>query len=164
MTNEQRGRDPTATLANTCEKESFVDVVQQFLSDTRAGMKDGAPVRTLPDAERTLDDTKIYPTWKIHMVDAATRKLTNLIVGRPFSESAAGMFGRATRAYIAYDLQDQRLVFFSSSETACGVEDLSRAEEMQSSPHIQRPIWRRCPFHRQTNPGDVGADICRRRR
>ena len=114
LTDEQKGLDSTVTLANRCEKDVFKDAVREFLEDIKAGTKDGAPVRVLPNVERTLANEKAYPVWKIHMVDAATRKSTNLIVGRPFYETGA-MFGRATRAYIAYDLHSERLIFLKDT-------------------------------------------------
>lgn len=114
MDAEQRGFDRTASLANGAESRQFKYAVKRFLNDMKAGPKKSKPVRRLPNAELTLDDSGTYPIWKIHVVDSATRKSTDLIVNRHFSYYPS-MFGRATRAYIAYDMKTQRLVFLKDT-------------------------------------------------
>ena len=114
LTDEQRGLDPTATLANTHEKRVFNRVIEEFVTDMKAGNKDGIPVRWIPDAERMLVDAKGYPVWKLHITDSATGSSTDVLVGRPLSDSCP-MFGRSTRAYIAYDMKDERLVFLKDT-------------------------------------------------
>ena len=114
MNGEQRGFDPTARLADGSETRQFKYAVKRFLNDMKMGPKKGKSIRHLPDAERTLDDTDTYPIWKIHVVDAATRKSTDLIVNSPFADHPM-LFGRATRAYIAYDVNARRLVFMKDT-------------------------------------------------
>ena len=109
MSDEQRGFDPSARLASLKEKRLFECAVEEFLRDMKTGSMDGAPVRSLPGAELTLDDTKTYPTWKVHLVDSISRKTADLIIRRPFSEHLS-LWGRATRAYLAYDLKCGRLL------------------------------------------------------
>ena len=113
MSDEQRGLDPTVKLASLREKSRFEVAVNGFLKNAKTGL-DGAPPRKLPGAERTLDETKTYPTWKINVTDSATRSSTNLIVRRPFSDHSS-MWGRDTRAYLAYDLEKSRLVFLKDT-------------------------------------------------
>lgn len=114
MTDEERGFDSSAILATKSEAALFTTAVRGFLNDMKTGTKGGKPVRRLPNAECTLDDTGTYPTWKIHIVDAETQKSTALIVKRPFSGHFK-IFGRSTRAYVAFDLTERRLVFLKDN-------------------------------------------------
>ena len=109
MTDEQRGFDANAQLGTPTEKRRFEHAVTAFLDNMNTRALSGSPVRKLHGAERTLDDSKTYPTWKVHVVDAVGQKSTDFIVRRPFSENSS-LWGRATRAYLAYDLAEERLV------------------------------------------------------
>lgn len=145
MTDEQRGMDPTVCLATKDEKRQFREAMREFLDDMKAGTKDGRPVRKLPNAERSVDESDCYPTWKIHVVDSATRKSTDLVVNRPFSDPPS-MFGRATRAYIAYDLGARRLVFLKDSwrpdHPKLRAESKTYRElKMHNVPHIPNVLY-----------------------
>lgn len=107
----QRGWDHTVSLANQREEKLFRTAVQRFLK-AQADGRSGKPVRKIPKAGLTLDDQ--YQTWKIHVEDEHSKESTCLIVKRPF-HSTGGVVGRATRAYIAYDLKGKRLVFFKDA-------------------------------------------------
>ncbi|GJE92001.1 hypothetical protein PsYK624_081540 [Phanerochaete sordida] len=115
LTDEQRGWDPSVSLPNRKEKALFVDAVRVWLAEMQAGTTaDNRHARRLPDAERTLDDGHTYPTWKVHVVNEATGASSDLLVQRPFAGEMT-LYGRSTRAYIAYDLTTRRLVFFKDS-------------------------------------------------
>ena len=115
MSDEERGLDTTVTLASMKEKKQLELAVGKFLDSVKAlakaGVKGtrGSSVRALPGVEDTLDDTHTYPTCKVRVVDSATRKSTELIIRRPFSAHSS-LWGRATRAYVAYDVKAARLV------------------------------------------------------
>lgn len=114
LDDERRGMDTTVKPSSKTEAKLFTNAVQEFLADMEAASKDGGPVRRLPDAERTLDSTGTYPIWTAHVTDAVTRRSTQLVINRPFA-GRPSVFGRSTRAYIAYDLQERRLVFMKDS-------------------------------------------------
>ena len=78
------------------------------------GSKNGIPVRKLPDAEQTIDDGGTFPTCKIHVVDESTGRSTDLIVNRLFAAHSP-VTGRATRAYLAYDVAAKKLVFLKDT-------------------------------------------------
>lgn len=111
----RRGFDTTASLPSKEETGLFVTAVREFLHNMSAGVKDGAPVRQLTKARCTLDeDTKTWPTWKMHVTNPETGSATDLVVRRAFVFHR-DVFSRATRAYIAYDLGARRLVFVKDS-------------------------------------------------
>ncbi|GJE91987.1 hypothetical protein PsYK624_081400 [Phanerochaete sordida] len=115
MTDAERGWDTTVLRASCAETELFADAVRRMLAEAKAGTTaDGRHARELPHAERTLDDEGTYPTWKVRVANEATGATTELVVRRPFAGDGSHM-GRATRAYVAYDLQEKRLVFFKDS-------------------------------------------------
>lgn len=114
MNDDERGFDPTATRASRAEVKLFRRSVQDFLDGMTAGTTDAPAVRKLPDAERTLDNSNTFPIWKLHIVDAASRQSAALIVNRPLFDRST-VFGRSTRAYLAYDLQQHRLVFLKDT-------------------------------------------------
>ena len=114
MTDEQRGLDPTVSPANKREAALFRDAVQEFLDGMKAGSRHGVPVRKLPDAERTMDNSGTFPTWKMHVVDEASGRSSNLIINRPFAGHST-VAGRSTRAYLAFDLNENRLIFLKDS-------------------------------------------------
>ena len=110
----QQGWDPTASPATRKEADLFTRVFQQFLNDMEAGTKDGRLIRKLPNADETQDGSGGYPTWKIHVANEAVGKTTDLLVRRPHAGERS-FIGRATRGYVAYDLQDERFVFLKDS-------------------------------------------------
>ena len=113
MNDKGRGFDPTVTLANAKEKKQFELAVRGYMDNvkafTKANFHGGPSIRALPGVEDTLDGTNTYQTCKVHVMDSATRKSTDLIIRRPFSAHSL-LWGRATRAYVAYDLKTARLV------------------------------------------------------
>ena len=135
LSDVQRGVDESVKLANRKETALFTERVRSFLDRMRSGKCDGRHVHSLPNAERTLDDTRTYPTWKVHIAGEGDEPSTNLIVRRPFAGHSS-MIGRATRAYIAYDLTTRRLVFF---------KDTWRPEHDQLYPETQ--IYRELRRH-----------------
>ena len=115
MNDEQLGWDTTVKRPNKKETALFKGAVQHFLREMKMASRAGGTfARKLPRAERTLDGSGTYPTWKIHVVNDDTGCSSDLIVNRPFICHPA-VSGRATRAYIAYDVQQERLVFFKDS-------------------------------------------------
>lgn len=114
ISDEQQGMDPTATIASKVQVALFENVVAQFLDSMRAESTAGAFTRYLHGAEDTLDSSGSYPTWKIHVINEASRKRSELIVRRPFAGHSSP-FGRATRAYIACDLRERRLIFMKDA-------------------------------------------------
>ncbi|GJE92047.1 hypothetical protein PsYK624_082000 [Phanerochaete sordida] len=107
MDDDKRGWDTTVALANRREITLFEDALRDFLGD-----ESGA--RRVPNSDRTLDNTDTYPTWKIRVAHEGTGEFTDLIVRRPFAGHET-MFGRATRAYLAFDTKAHRLVFMKDS-------------------------------------------------
>lgn len=114
MSDEQRGLDSTATLASKKESSLFESAVKRFIDDMNYGSEDDAPSRHLPGAEATLDSSDTYPTWRVSVVNSASGEAADLIVRRPFA-GRPSLLGRATRAYIAYDLREERLVFLKDA-------------------------------------------------
>lgn len=114
MTNSQRGMDATVSLASKQETKLFVDAVRSFCDDMDAGTKNGVPVRQLPQARWTLEDSETWPTWKVSVGEGPEGITTDLIVRRPFMFHTE-IFSRGTRAYIAYDIRARRLVFLKDT-------------------------------------------------
>ncbi|GJE92007.1 hypothetical protein PsYK624_081600 [Phanerochaete sordida] len=108
MSDEERGWDSTVSRPSKHETTLFEEAVDAFLHDMDGGS------RRLPRAEQTLDDSATYPTWKVYVVNEVSGASTSLLVRRPFAGHSS-VLGRSTRAYIAYDLQAQRLVFLKDS-------------------------------------------------
>ena len=109
MDDAQRGWDTSVRLATRRESVLFTTAVRNFLHN----MEDPY-TRKLPHAERTLDDTTGYPTWKIRVIHKATSEATHLVVRRPFAGHST-VSGRGTQGYIAYDLDNDRLLFLKDS-------------------------------------------------
>ena len=114
MSDEQRGFDTTATLASKKEAISFERAVKRFIDDMNSGHSGDPPSRHLPGAKITLDPSDTYPTWRIRVANGASGGTAELIVRRPFA-GRPSLLGRATRAYIAYDLREERLVFLKDA-------------------------------------------------
>ncbi|KIP01982.1 hypothetical protein PHLGIDRAFT_122872 [Phlebiopsis gigantea 11061_1 CR5-6] len=114
LSDQKRGLDSTVSLASRQETSLFEDAVKAFLSDMKASSKDGRPMRHLPGAEITLDPSETYPTWSVQVSTENPGEYTGLIVRRPFTVHSS-LLGRATRAYIAYDLRERRLVFLKDA-------------------------------------------------
>ncbi|GJE92088.1 hypothetical protein PsYK624_082410 [Phanerochaete sordida] len=146
MNDALQGWDTTVKMASRAEAALLKESVQTFLGDMEAGStKEGTFARKLLGAERTLDDTGIYPVWKIHVVNPDTGSSSDLIVNRPLVAHPS-LCGRATRAYIAYDLQQQRLVFTKDSwrDTDHGLQpelDIYRELHAHGVPHVLPALY-----------------------
>lgn len=114
MSDEQRGWDLTASRPSIKEIALFEGIVSSFIHDMQTERDDGTRVRRLPHVERTLDESDTFPTWKIRVLNEASGCSTDVLIRRPFT-GHSGLFGRATRAYIAYDLGMHQLVFLKDS-------------------------------------------------
>ena len=95
---------------------NFTVAVHQFL---KTHFDRGESGRVLPHAELTLDDSNMYPTCKMRVVNGATGQSADLVTRRSFARHAA-LSGRGTCAYLAYGLHERRLVF---------LKDLWRAKD-----------------------------------
>ncbi|GJE92091.1 hypothetical protein PsYK624_082440 [Phanerochaete sordida] len=146
MNDAQQGWDTTVRRASRAEAALLKESVQTFLDDMKAGStKEGTFARKLLRAERILDDTGIYPVWKIHAVNPDTGISSDLIVNRPLVAHPS-LCGRATRAFIAYDLQQQRLVFTKDSwrDTDHGLQpefDIYRELHAHGVPHVLSALY-----------------------
>ncbi|GJE92087.1 hypothetical protein PsYK624_082400 [Phanerochaete sordida] len=146
MNDAQQGWDTTVKRASRAEAALLQESVQIFLDDMEAGStKEGAFARKLLGAERTLDDTGIYPVWKIHVVNSDAGSSSDLIVNRPLVAHPS-LCGRATRAYIAYDIQQQRLVFTKDSwrDADHGLQpefDIYRKLHANGVPHVLPALY-----------------------
>ncbi|GJE92030.1 hypothetical protein PsYK624_081830 [Phanerochaete sordida] len=114
MNGVQRGWDPTVTLATRHEKKIFEDALREFLRVDTGPSSQSPAARTIPDGEQTLDGTETYPTWRIRVAHEKTGTFTELVTRRPFAGHQT-MFGRATRAYLTFDLTTCRLVFLKDA-------------------------------------------------
>ena len=117
----------------------------EVLVRMKAGTHNGRTIHCLPKAELTLDATRTYPTWKIHISGEGDEPSTDLIVRRPFSGHST-MFGRATRAYIAYDLKQRRLLFFKDTWRPAHSQlypetDLYRELRAHDIPHVPNALY-----------------------
>lgn len=114
LSDVQRGWDPTATLASAREARLLHAALRRFLEETKEDADGARKVRRLPGAEWSLDANGVYPTWKLRVRDEETRHTVTLVVNAPFDASPQTC-GRATRAYLAYDLRARRLVFLKDA-------------------------------------------------
>lgn len=115
MTEEERGWDMTVTQASKKETADFDQAIRNFSDSDSRRRERRAMVFGLPGAERSLDvDTRTYPTWKVYVENQATGTASHLIVRRPFAGDCTE-FGRSTRAYLAYDINQGRVVFLKDS-------------------------------------------------
>ncbi|KAI0089841.1 hypothetical protein BDY19DRAFT_905574 [Irpex rosettiformis] len=78
------------------------------------------------EISRTVDGS--YPAYKVRVVDQATKEESEYIVCRPFVDDS-DLCGRATRGYLAWGVNQQKLVFLKDAWRAEGVDGtLSEAE------------------------------------
>ena len=113
LTPIQRGWDATASLANQKEARAFKNAIRQFLEKLDSIEPDGRPHLKLPAACRTLRMKRLcFSVWKIQIKDEHTHRTTRIVVGRPFAGGLSETCGRATRAYLAYDLNTKKVCFF----------------------------------------------------
>ncbi|GJE92075.1 hypothetical protein PsYK624_082280 [Phanerochaete sordida] len=109
MTDATRGQDPSAALATKQQASVFTEAVRDSIR-----VDDDHRQRTVPGAEQSLDNLGLFPVWTIRVVNDATGAASQLVTQRPFAMPTS-LCCRGTRAYLAYDLSAQRLVFFKDS-------------------------------------------------
>ncbi|EKM54211.1 uncharacterized protein PHACADRAFT_210029 [Phanerochaete carnosa HHB-10118-sp] len=114
-----RGWDTTVVLAEQHEVAAFENAITSFLKtvedlssgDDTANTDDGVHGRFIcKEFHRTLDSA--YPTYKILV--SSNEYSANLIVRRPFVEPLS-LYGRCTRSYLAYDVEQSAIVFFKDT-------------------------------------------------
>ncbi|KAL4243817.1 hypothetical protein ABKN59_011405 [Abortiporus biennis] len=103
MTDKQLGLDTSVTLANRVEEGLLLNAIREHLKES---VKRNESL-SIPDVEETFDES--FPSYKIQ-VQVENQPLHSYIVKKPF-QSSSSLWGRSTRAYIAYGLSEKRLVF-----------------------------------------------------
>ncbi|CAL1708580.1 unnamed protein product [Somion occarium] len=103
LTPAQRGFDTTAVLATARESTMLSKSLNAFIRDSKP--RDVSYLR--PERDPT------YPMYKI-AVDFGEKTPRKFIIRQPFWDSESPC-GRATRAYAAYDISGDRLVFLKDS-------------------------------------------------
>ncbi|GJE92078.1 hypothetical protein PsYK624_082310 [Phanerochaete sordida] len=109
MDDAGRGFDLSAVLATRREVTLLTDAVHDLLYTFQHPADEHDAPRVLPCAELSLDCSDTYPVYKIRVTDDTTGDSTELVVRRPFAGDSS-LFGRGTRAYLAYDLKARKLV------------------------------------------------------
>lgn len=125
MDDGERGFDLSAIPATPREATLLTDAVHDLLDAFQHSTDEHEVPRILPGAERSLDPSDTYPVYKVRVVDSVTGDSTDIVVRRPFAGDCS-LFGRGTRAYLAYDLKARRLVLFKDTWRA--KDDRQRAE------------------------------------
>ncbi|GJE92072.1 hypothetical protein PsYK624_082250 [Phanerochaete sordida] len=135
MSDAARGLDPAAVLATQQEAHLFREAIYDFVRACQLSSDNEEKRRMLPDAEHNLDNSDTYPVWTIQVSNSVTGTSTRLVTQKPFAGHAP-LFGRGTRAYVAYDTKQQRLVFFKDSwraKTGCTRPEFDVYQNLQSS-------------------------------
>ncbi|KAI0074797.1 hypothetical protein K474DRAFT_1709534 [Panus rudis PR-1116 ss-1] len=96
LSQTDRGFDSTVIPASIEERRLLTAAVVEHMNAAEENI-----VRAYPGIESTL--AKDYPTYKVQIVDRYTGKQTCCIFRKPCTESAH-LLGRATRGFIAYQL------------------------------------------------------------
>lgn len=125
MDDDERGFESSIITATPQEAKLLTDAIHDVLDTFQHSTDEQEVPRIIPGAEHSLDPSDTYPVHKIRMMDSATGESTELVVRRPFAGDCS-LFGRSTRAYLAYDLKARQLVFFKDSWRA--KDDRQRAE------------------------------------
>lgn len=105
MTPRQSGWDMTACIPSTDELSRFQKAIEGWIE--RCGGVES--IQLTFGAEDTLDSE--YPAYKINVEPGRIGTRQELIIQKPLVCSR-DVLGRATRAYIAYNLQSDEIVFF----------------------------------------------------
>lgn len=109
MLPSRRGWDSSVTEPSATEVQEFRLTVTQFLTE----MKDpDSPQRWIKNAEDTLDTD--YPPYKMTVGAVKTGKTQDIIIQKPF-EVCKSPTGRSTRAYLAYSLTSEKIIFMKDS-------------------------------------------------
>lgn len=103
----ERGFDPTVELPTRQEAKLLRDAITEFAEDCK---KKGR--RNVIALQKPSKSEYPWPAFKVKVKVGGV--IRNMIIGRPFWD-ADSPCGRATRAYLAYDLTDKRLVFLKDS-------------------------------------------------
>ncbi|GJE92073.1 hypothetical protein PsYK624_082260 [Phanerochaete sordida] len=114
MNDAARGMDPAAVLATQQEARLFTEAIHDFVSACQVPGNSEERRRSLPNAEHSLDSSNTYPVWAIQVSGSVTGTSTKLVTQKPFAGHAT-LFSRGTRAYLAYDVNEQQLVFLKDS-------------------------------------------------
>lgn len=134
---EARGFDANATPASYTESRLLTDAIKGYLGKVKAGK-----VPLIPHTEVSLDRT--YPAYKIHVEDVPLCSF-HLIIRRPFFIKEH-MTSGSTRGYLAYHVQEQRLVFLKDFWNLDVFWHVSEAEmygylETLDVPHLPRNLF-----------------------
>lgn len=109
MSIARRGWDISVLEATTTEAELFRAEIRAFLKC----MKEAAcEERHIEGAEHTLDDS--FPVYKMTVEAMKTGSTQEVVVQRPLAVTRAAT-GRATRAYLAWSLTLNKVVFLKDS-------------------------------------------------
>ncbi|KAL4242738.1 hypothetical protein ABKN59_011863 [Abortiporus biennis] len=103
MSDLQLGLDTSVTLANRIEEDLLLNAIREHLESLKSN--ESLPI---PNIQETFDES--FPSYKIQ-VQVENQLLHSYIVKKPFQSSSCSLWGRSTRAYIAYGLSEKRLVF-----------------------------------------------------
>ena len=114
----RRGWDASVSEPSKKEVLTFRTAVKKLLADMEDPI---SPQRRINRAENTLD--KDYPAYKMTVGAVKTGETQDIIIQKPF-DICQSPTGRATRAYVAYSLTKNRLVFLKDSWRV-HVKDLS---------------------------------------
>ncbi|KAI0781765.1 hypothetical protein C8Q75DRAFT_704776, partial [Abortiporus biennis] len=102
MSDKQLGLDTSVCLATAAEEKKLLDAVKAHKESVER--KESLPI---PNVDLTLDPS--FASYKIS-VPVQNEAMRHYIVKRPFQAPSA-LWGRSTRAYIAYGITEKRLVF-----------------------------------------------------
>ncbi|KAK7686023.1 hypothetical protein QCA50_010834 [Cerrena zonata] len=136
VTDIQRGWDPTAALTSSSEAEQLTHALREYKARLAS--------RDVSYLNPTLNQD--FPTYRM-TVDAKTLDNEDiqfdLIVCYPFSASKS-LFGRCTRGYAAYYVQEERLVFLKDcwrvdDKTTLSEIDIYRILFAQKSKDLNLP-------------------------
>ncbi|KAI0073820.1 hypothetical protein K474DRAFT_138050 [Panus rudis PR-1116 ss-1] len=131
LTDEQRGKDTTVTLADPDEVAMFIKALET-LSELAS---DGHPVRNFP--KMAPADLKGIPKYKIPVRDDKTKKTYYYIICRPLRYPIFP-FGHFSRTFLALRLDSDR----EESDSSDDEEDGDRVERTLNSLFLLGDMWR----------------------
>lgn len=112
----ERGWDPSFTLAGPHDTDLFRTEMEKILRGEEPTMTSPGAAKTVikamkaANAKETLEGD--YPTYTVHLTPSANWDFeTTLIIRRPVY-TPLSPFGRATRGYLAYDIDNREFRFF----------------------------------------------------
>ncbi|KAI0344314.1 hypothetical protein BDW22DRAFT_1355684 [Trametopsis cervina] len=119
-----RGHDTTLRLATCDESTRFEDGVRAFLEKCPACVK--------PRLACTLDGS--YPVYRVRVNDDSPEdpQTREFLVGPPFT-GPVPLFERATRGFLAWEVEEERVVF---------LKDTWRAKDHESEAQIYQKLQR----------------------